>query len=140
MSGINLEKALSFKENISIMLSGLEKRFSGKEMVISLFCRDNLIVHEPLDLRFYYFIKELTTNAFKHGGNKCEISLWQNSGKIRLEVSDDGDIIEENEEELLSKGFGLVSMKEQVLTLGGTFEIRKNPAGGLWIMIEMRGN
>lgn len=140
VSGINLEKALSFKENISIMLSGLEKRFSGKEMVISLFCRDNLIVHEPLDLRFYYFIKELTTNAFKHGGNKCEISLWQNGGKIRLEVSDDGDIIEENEEELLSKGFGLVSMKEQVLTLGGTFEIRKNPAGGLWIMIEMRGN
>ena len=135
---VNLEKSMSYKENLEMMLMSLKKRYSDQEMEIYTHCDDDILLTEPYDEMFYCMIRELTTNAFKHGrGTLCDIILKNSKGKIYLMVRNDGMMIQEETHKLLTKGFGLASMNEQITALGGSFHISANVNGGLVISIEL---
>lgn len=136
--GINIEKSMSYKENVDSMLSGIMKRYQGSGIEIYLRCENDIIISDPYDRIIYCMIKELVNNAFKHsGGTKCDIFLDVYNGKVILTVSNDGIVINQSEYEILSRGFGLASMKEQVYSLGGAFDLKKSLQGGMSVSIEL---
>jgi signal transduction histidine kinase len=83
-----------------------------------------------VDAAVYRLAQEALTNALRHARNasRVEIRVVEGEGRLRLRVSDDGQI---DPARPASHGFGLLGMTERVQLLGGT--LRAGPAsGGGW--------
>ena len=82
-------------------------------------------------------LQEALHNAVKHSGDKhVEVQISQHSCEIRLTVTDSGrgfDI----ESAMQGKGLGLISMRERVRLLHGTFAIKSRPMGGTTIDVRV---
>jgi signal transduction histidine kinase len=82
-------------------------------------------------------LQEALHNAVKHSGVKhVEVQIMQNSREIHLTVTDSGkgfDI----ESAMQGKGLGLISMRERVRLLHGTFAIKSRPMGGTAIDVRL---
>ena len=71
-------------------------------------------------------VREAVTNGVRHG-EADEIALELSNGDgLRLCISDNGHGFDAGG---AGGGFGLVSMRERVASLGGEIEVRSNPAG-----------
>src|SRR3954471_19773645 len=84
----------------------------------------------PVDAAVYRLAQEALTNALRHARNasRVEIRVVEGEGRLRLRVTDDGQI---DQARPASHGFGLLGMTESVQLLGGT--LRAGPAsGGGW--------
>jgi signal transduction histidine kinase len=84
----------------------------------------------PVDAAVYRLAQEALTNALRHARNasRVEIRVVEGEGRLRLRVTDDGQI---DPARPASHGFGLLGMTERVQLLGGT--LRAGPAsGGGW--------
>jgi signal transduction histidine kinase len=84
----------------------------------------------PVDAAVYRLAQEALTNALRHARNpsRVEIRVVKAGGRLRLRVTDDGQI---DPARPASHGFGLLGMTERVQLLGGT--LRAGPAsGGGW--------
>ena len=83
-----------------------------------------------VDAAVYRLAQEALTNALRHARNasRVEIRVVEGEGRLRLRVTDDGQI---DPARPSSQGFGLLGMTERVQLLGGT--LRAGPAsGGGW--------
>jgi signal transduction histidine kinase len=83
-----------------------------------------------VDAAVYRLAQEALTNALRHARNasRVEIRVVEGEGRLRLRVTDDGQI---DQARPASHGFGLLGMTERVQLLGGT--LRAGPAsGGGW--------
>jgi signal transduction histidine kinase len=83
-----------------------------------------------VDAAVYRLAQEALTNALRHARNasRVEIRVVEGEGRLRLRVTDDGQI---DPARPASHGFGLLGMTERVQLLGGT--LRAGPAsGGGW--------
>ena len=83
-----------------------------------------------VDAAVYRLAQEALTNALRHARNasRVEIRVVEGAGRLRLRVTDDGQI---DPARPASHGFGLLGMTERVQLLGGT--LRAGPAsGGGW--------
>ncbi|MBV9831552.1 MAG: sensor histidine kinase [Marmoricola sp.] len=83
-----------------------------------------------VDAAVYRLAQEALTNALRHARNasRVEIRVVEGGGRLRLRVTDDGQI---DPARPASHGFGLLGMTERVQLLGGT--LRAGPAsGGGW--------
>jgi len=82
-------------------------------------------------------LQEALHNAVKHSGVKhVEVQIMQHSREIHLTVADSGkgfDI----ESVMQGKGLGLISMRERVRLLHGTFAIKSRPMGGTAIDVRV---
>jgi len=82
-------------------------------------------------------LQEALHNAVKHSGVKhVEVQIMQHSREIHLTVTDSGkgfDI----ESAMQGKGLGLISMRERVRLLHGTFAIKSRPMGGTAIDVRV---
>jgi PAS domain S-box-containing protein len=86
-------------------------------------------------LPLFRIMQESLTNIARHAGaNHIEISLNQQGDFINFVVSDNGVGITEDEINS-KKSFGIMSMKERVASLGGTFEISRGNDFGSIIII-----
>jgi signal transduction histidine kinase len=80
---------------------------------------------EGVELSVYRIVQEALTNVVKHAAPaRCRVSVIDDGGSVRIEVSDDGP-----GQRMLpgeGPGHGLIGMRERVMMYGGSFE-----AGGL---------
>ena len=90
----------------------------------------------PVDAAVYRIAQESLTNALRHARNasRVEIRVAEESGLVRLRVSDDG---ETDPTRPPSPGFGLLGMTERVELLGGSLRAGPAPGGGWTVDAEL---
>jgi PAS domain S-box-containing protein len=131
---------------LSHRLHSSELEFLGLAIATDRFCRDfaknyNIdidysIKDIPRDLDkgvalcFYRIIQESMQNVAKHSkASAVSFQLIGGADKLRLEVRDDGIGFDPRKAPYIS-GLGLVSMRERMHLIGGTFSIRSKPGQG----------
>ena len=89
-----------------------------------------------LDATVYRLAQEALTNALRHARNasRVEIRVVEGGGRLRLRVTDDGQI---DPVRPASHGFGLLGMTERVQLLGGTLRAGPAPGGGWAVDAEL---
>jgi signal transduction histidine kinase len=89
-----------------------------------------------VDAAAYRLAQEALTNALRHARNaSCvEICVVQDGGRLRLRVTDDGQI---DSSRSTNHGFGLLGMAERVQLLGGTLRAGPAPEGGWSVDAEL---
>jgi signal transduction histidine kinase len=82
-------------------------------------------------------LQEALHNAAKHSrARRIEVQMVQHSNEVHLTVRDAG-IGFDVESAIQAKGLGLISMRERVRLLRGTFAIRSKPKGGTTIKVRV---
>jgi signal transduction histidine kinase len=99
----------------------------------------------PLATAVYRLLQEALTNVARHAqANSVRIALRADSGRIALEVRDDG--IGFDPDRALDSGvvqkdgdahIGLLSMRERTALFGGTLEVRSVPGRGTTIIARL---
>ncbi len=89
-----------------------------------------------VDTAVYRLAQEALTNALRHARNasRVEIRVVEGGGRLRLRVTDDGQI---DPVRPASHGFGLLGMTERVQLLGGTLRAGPAPEGGWTVDAEL---
>jgi signal transduction histidine kinase len=89
-----------------------------------------------VDAAVYRLAQEALTNALRHARNasRVEIRVVEGGGRLRLRVTDDGQI---DPARSASHGFGLLGMTERVQLLGGTLSAGPAPGGGWAVEAEL---
>ena len=89
-----------------------------------------------VDAAVYRLAQEALTNALRHARNasRVEIRVVEGGGRLRLRVTDDGQI---DRTRSASHGFGLLGMTERVQLLGGTLRAGPAPGGGWAVDAEL---
>jgi signal transduction histidine kinase len=89
-----------------------------------------------VDAAVYRLAQEALTNALRHARNasRVEIRVVEGEGRLRLRVTDDGQI---DPARPASHGFGLLGMTERVQLLGGTLRAGPAPEGGWTVDAEL---
>jgi signal transduction histidine kinase len=89
-----------------------------------------------VDAAVYRLAQEALTNALRHARNasRVEIRVVEGGGRLRLRVTDDGQI---DPARSTSHGFGLLGMTERVQLLGGTLRAGPGPEGGWTVDAEL---
>jgi signal transduction histidine kinase len=84
-----------------------------------------------LEMLLFRCVRELLVNALKHSGAaRVGIFIEHHSDAIAISVSDDGCGLDEFDEPSES-GFGLMTIREQLESIGGTLELSSGLDGGL---------
>ncbi len=132
--------------NLSHQLHSSELEFLGLTVAADRFCRDfsrcygidveSVMKDVPQDLDkgvalcFYRIIQESLQNVAKHSNAKSVLfRLTGGPDKLRLEIRDKG-IGFDVKHVPYDSGLGLVSMRERMNLVGGTFSIRSKPGQG----------
>lgn len=95
------------------------------------------VLPAAVDHAVYRVVRESLTNVLKHGGAHAELRVAAGAS-LELEVRDvgvrPGDASRDTAEVRSGTGLGLVSMRERVESLGGSFEAgaEAGPDGGGW--------
>ncbi|CUS39135.1 response regulator [Candidatus Nitrospira nitrificans] len=91
----------------------------------------------PGDISVLLFqsVRELLINAAKHAGSgKAVVSAEQRDGSLLIEVRDDGQGFDpkaiRGDMTPQSSKFGLFSIKERMIAMGGQFDLRSSPGEG----------
>lgn len=137
-----LLKSLTFEENLENMIFTVKEKYTHKKMDYNIIFKSNLNLYTPYNKIVYRIVKELVTNSFKHSnGDTIQIIIEQNINELTIIVSDDGKgfnykLID------ASKSTGIISIKEQINILGGTFKIQSNSIQGsrIKIKVQMEGD
>ncbi|CUU55878.1 Signal transduction histidine kinase [Parafrankia irregularis] len=89
-----------------------------------------------VDAAVYRMAQEALTNALRHARNasRVEIRVVEGAGRLRLRVTDDGQI---DPARPATHGFGLLGMTERVQLLGGTLRAGPTPEGGWAVDAEL---
>lgn len=89
-----------------------------------------------VDAAVYRLAQEALTNALRHARNasRVEIRVVEGAGRLRLRVTDDGQI---DPVRPATYGFGLLGMTERVQLLGGTLRAGPAPGGGWAVDAEL---
>ena len=102
-------------------------------------------IPEPLPpivaLNLYRIIQEALNNVHKHAlATRVKVQLALKNSVLELSVKDDGvgfDPAIRHKPKKQDEGFGLVSMRERAVTLGGAFEIKSAPGEGTEIIVRV---
>jgi two-component system sensor histidine kinase UhpB len=90
---------------------------------------------EDVELVVYRIAQEALTNVLRHSGARsCLIRLAEDSGRLVLEVSDDGIGIPPHPS---GETIGIEGMRERALLVGGHLSIRPRPSGGTTVALEI---
>jgi PAS domain S-box-containing protein len=84
-------------------------------------------------------VRELLINVFKHAHtDRAWVEVWGEAGTILVSVADRGIGLAAAADALpVSKGFGLVSLRERITFLKGTLSIAPHPEGGTIVTLSM---
>jgi signal transduction histidine kinase len=87
-----------------------------------------------VDLSAYRIVQESLTNALKHAGPaRARVSLRYGSGRLDIEVADDGAGLESGD----AGGQGLVGMRERVSVYGGELDAGPQADGGYAVRVRL---
>jgi signal transduction histidine kinase len=97
----------------------------------------------PEDLRIFLFsvARELLLNAVKHSGvNQARVAVQRDRNQIRLTVVDQGRgmlVSDLQNVQDVQAGYGLFSIRERLLALGGSLDIASQPGDGAKFTITL---
>ena len=117
-------------------IGSLGDRFMERHGIRFRFRQDDRPRPLSLDLRIELFksVRELLKNVTKHSqAGEVSVSLERVDNNVALTVEDDGigfDVAEATARIELTSGFGLFSIRERMIALGGTMEIDTRPGDG----------
>lgn len=121
-------------------LKALAQRCAGEWRIV---CKFRFIGQET-DLlpnvqdEFYRIAQEALCNVHKHSrATSVAISLSCESGAIALAIKDNGQGFEAKRPNADREGFGLSSMRERALRIGGSVDIRSAPRGGTEVRVRV---
>lgn len=109
----------------------------GPVPVVDVELPDDLpVLPLQVDAAVYRLAQEALTNALRHarGATRVEIRVVEGGGRLRLRVTDDGQV---DPARPASPGFGLLGMTERVQLLGGTLRAGPEPEGGWAVDAEL---
>lgn len=104
---------------------------------ISPICQINLESSLPPDIiiSIYRIIQESLTNISKHAdATAVTLELTTNKNRFNLIIQDNGKGFDITEN---TTGFGLQSMRDRTLAVGGEFKINSSPGAGCQIMVDI---
>jgi signal transduction histidine kinase len=88
---------------------------------------------DGIEVAAYYVVSEALTNTAKHAeASRAQIDLRVDEETLRLSVVDDGVGGAK-----LSRGSGLIGLKDRVEALGGTIDVASPPGGGTRLDVEI---
>jgi PAS domain S-box-containing protein len=123
------------------LMSALQHLASEVEELFDIHChfrldQDVLIRDMDLATHLYRIAQEAVTNAIKHGQSRqIVIVLSHHRDKVLLSIQDDGVGFPgrlENKE-----GMGIRTMNYRANMIGGSLDIKKNPAGGTVVICTL---
>ena len=90
---------------------------------------------EDITVCLYRVAQEALNNAIKHGrADKISVSLRGTRGGLHMSINDNGVGFDT---QTVPAGVGLISMTERVEHVGGSLEIRSQPAGGTHVDVRI---
>jgi PAS domain S-box-containing protein len=90
----------------------------------------------PVSLALYRVAQEALTNVVRHAGaSGVSISLTRGYPCAIMEIEDNGRGI--SKQKTKTRGLGLVSMRERIEYLGGTFQIKSSPGKGTKVRVKI---
>jgi PAS domain S-box-containing protein len=101
---------------------------------------------EDLDCRFapevetaaFRIVQEGLTNVARHAGAKVvSVHLWHDSGRLFVQVADEGQGFDPVATRLRSGSTGLSGMQERAALLGGRLVVRSEPGSGTVLTAEI---
>lgn len=97
--------------------------------------RQELNLPDDLIVLLFQSVRELLINAAKHAGSgKAVVSAQQLDGSLLIEVRDDGQGFDpkaiRSDMTPQSSKFGLYSIKERMIAMGGQLDLRSSPGEG----------
>lgn len=130
-----------YDSGLGAAIEWLVKKFQRRHDFSCTFVDDGQ--SKPLDddiqSMVFYAVRELMTNAAKHAQpNIVKVSLARDDGNLKAVVEDDGlgfDASMQDTNGELSCGFGLFSIRERLVSIGGQITI--NSQSGVGTRIEM---
>ncbi|MBI2873162.1 MAG: sensor histidine kinase [Chloroflexi bacterium] len=85
------------------------------------------------ELALFRVTQEATNNAMKHShGTRIDVSLSRQARRVGIEVRDDGVGFSPDFDS--KEGFGLSGMRERIVQVNGSFEIRSAPGVGTTVV------
>jgi signal transduction histidine kinase len=102
-------------------------------IVTSINASTNRRYSEPVEVTAYFVIAEAIANAAKHShANAIQVQIDEVSGRLRVEVRDDGIGGAD-----LGQGSGLVGLKDRTSAIGGTLSVRSASGQGTIVRAEL---
>lgn len=91
------------------------------------------------EITFYRIVQEFVNNSVKHANaDLIRIGIQEKSGKLIMELSDDGIGFQQEEEN--PKSGGLANMEKRVRSLGGDYRFNTIPGKGAELRVELNLN
>ena len=131
-----LRPAALSESGLPTALQRLTKQMQHHDLSVSLQVKTKIPkIPEDQALLLFQSIRELLFNCVKHAdSHKATISLEQFDGSLYIQISDQGAGFElasaNKNEHSPARGFGLFSIRERMLSLGGHFELDSSPGKG----------
>lgn len=113
--------------------SGLEVEVEGNPL-------DPRLPHE-VESGLFRIVQEALTNVSKHASaSRVRVAVLGEGGTLRLIVEDNGAGLDPSpaKREGAPPGWGLITMQERAVAMGGRFSIQGGPGEGTRICIEMK--
>jgi signal transduction histidine kinase len=106
------------------------------DLAVHLDLKDDIEIPGDVTENLLRILREAMTNAAKHGASDQVTIRLERADGVRLVVEDDGcgfDL----QGASLSKGFGLLSMKERAESIGGLLNLESAPAQGTRVEVAV---
>jgi signal transduction histidine kinase len=125
--GENLQESLQRLINDTRANTRLEISLNGPE-------NGGLILPTVIATAFFHICQEALANVAKHAqAQKAKVNLWTATGRVLLEISDDGVGIDLPQMRM-ALGHGLANMVTRARKVGGDIEINSEPGKGTSIL------
>lgn len=102
---------------------------------------DGPSIPEDQAVLLFQSVRELLMNSWKHAGTgKVSIELTQHEFAVQIEVTDQGKGFRHSSSEIsrdVSSKFGLLSIRERMKSIGGTFSIESSPGIGTRALLSL---
>lgn len=106
------------------------------DLAVHLDLKDDIEIPGDVTENLLRILREAMTNAAKHGASRQVTIRLERADGVRLVVEDDGcgfDL----QGASLSKGFGLLSMRERAESIGGLLNLESAPAQGTRVEVAV---
>ena len=106
------------------------------DLAVHLDLRDDIEIPGDVTENLLRILREAMTNAAKHGASRQVTVRLEHADGVRLVVEDDGcgfDL----QGATLTKGFGLLSMRERAESIGGLLNLESTPAHGTRVEVAV---
>lgn len=125
---------LGLKAALKSVIEGMERDYT---MEIGFYCDlENDNFSAPVALTVFRVVQQALTNVSKHAQvKKAKVFLRLVAGELDLVIEDEG--IGFDTEASSGGGIGLISMRERVLSQGGTWDIFSAPDAGTSIRVSI---